>query len=250
MPGDYGMTKGALRAAALAAGVFAATGAWAKAPAPLIPVALVEDISSNNSNNSSTDVEFMDYVGGGQVIKLAPRDVLVLSYLKSCAHETITGGTVRIGIERSEVEGGKVVRTKVACDGGKMQLASAQANASGASAFRLQSATIHPTLRAMPPVIEVPKLVQGDGRTLVIERKDRPSERLEVAIGDDLAGGGFYDLGKTDQKLAKGAIYTATLGPHYKVVFKIHAKAKDANKSATKSGKPPVISRLLRFPPG
>ena len=60
MPGDYGMTKGALRAAALAAGVFAATGAWAKAPAPLIPVALVEDISSNNSNNSSTDVEFMD----------------------------------------------------------------------------------------------------------------------------------------------------------------------------------------------
>ena len=40
------------------------------------------------------------------------------------------------------------------------------------------------------------------------------------------------------------------LGPHYRVVFKIHAKAKDANKSATKSGKPPVISRLLRFPPG
>ena len=37
----------------------------------------------------------MDYVGSGQVITLQPRDMLVLSYLKSCAHETITGGTVR-----------------------------------------------------------------------------------------------------------------------------------------------------------
>ena len=213
------MTKGALRAAALAAGVFAATGAWAKAPAPLIPVALVEDISSNNSNNSSTDVEFMDYVGGGQVIKLAPRDVLVLSYLKSCAHETITGGTVRIGIERSEVEGGKVVRTKVACDGGKMQLASAQANASGASAFRLQSADIHPTLRAMPPVIEVPKLVQDDGRTLVIERKDRPEDPLFEFVANAIGRGvqtndkGEFEMGPCgiEARAGTGALWKVPL---------------------------------------
>ena len=49
---------------------------------------------SRTSRARTTDVEFMDYVGTGQVIKLAPRDVLVLSYLKSCEHETITGGTV------------------------------------------------------------------------------------------------------------------------------------------------------------
>ena len=128
-----------------------------------------------------------------------------------------------------------------------MQLASAQANASGASAFRLQSANIHPNLRAYPPVVQVPKLAADDGRTLVIERKDKAGERFEVAIGDELAGGGFYDLAKANRKLTRGAIYTATIGPHHKVVFKIHEARR--HKSASKSGKPPVISRLLRFPP-
>ena len=68
----------------------------------------------------------------GQVIKLQPRDVLVLSYLKSCEHETITGGTVRIGADKSEVEGGKVARTKLRCNG-NMQLSSAETNASAAT---------------------------------------------------------------------------------------------------------------------
>ena len=76
----------------------------------------------------------------GQVIKLAPSDVLVLSYLKSCEHETITGGTVTVGTERSDVQGGQVVRAKVPCDGGKMRLTAEQASQSAASAFRLQSA--------------------------------------------------------------------------------------------------------------
>ena len=67
---------------------------------PLVPTALVEDVTS-----TTAAVEFMDYVGTGQVIELEPRDVLVLSYLKSCAHETITGGTVQIGAEHSEVQG-------------------------------------------------------------------------------------------------------------------------------------------------
>src|SRR5262245_55871562 len=122
------MIREAIRAAAIAAGFFAATGAWAKAPAPLVPIALVEDVAS-----TTAEVEFMDYVGTGQIIKLAPKDVLVLSYLKSCTHETITGGTVRIGSEQSDVEGGKISRTKVKCNGGNMRLASAEANASGAS---------------------------------------------------------------------------------------------------------------------
>ena len=54
--------------------------------------------------SASADVEFMDYVGIGQVIKLEPSDVLVLSYLKSCEHETITGGTVHVGSVKSVVE--------------------------------------------------------------------------------------------------------------------------------------------------
>src|SRR5262245_26267379 len=83
--GDCRMTNNALSAAALtalsAAALTAALAisshALARAPAPLVPTALVEDVKS-----ASADVEFMDYVGTGQVIKLEPSDVLVLSYLK------------------------------------------------------------------------------------------------------------------------------------------------------------------------
>ena len=167
----------------------------------MIPTALVEDVKSTTAG-----VEFMDYVGAGQVIKLQPRDVLVLSYLKSCEHETITGGTVRVGSEQSEVDGGKIARAKVPCDGGKIRLTSAQANASAASAFRLQSADISPVLYALPPMIQV-----NSGRTLVIERLDRPGERHEIKIGEDLTAGKFYDLAKANIKpLTRGAIYNAS----------------------------------------
>lgn len=222
------MTSRILVAATCAATFAFATQASA---AILIPSALVEDVKSTTAG-----VEFMDYVGPGQIIKLAPSDTLVLSYLKSCEHETITGGTVHIGSEKSEVDGGKVSRSKVQCDGGKIRLSSAQANASAASAFRLQSAAISPVLYALPPMIQV-----NSGRTLVIERLDRPGERQEIKIGDDLIAGKFYDLGKAGIKLDRGGIYTAELGGR-KVTFKIDRKAK--------TGKAPLISRLLRFTPG
>ena len=90
----------------------------------------------------------MDYVGTGQVIKLEPQDVLVLSYLKSCQHETITGGTVHVGVDKSDVEGGKVARAKVRLQRRQDAARAQQANASGASSFRLQSAAIDPTLYA------------------------------------------------------------------------------------------------------
>src|SRR5205807_1840487 len=96
--------------------------------------------------------------------------------LKSCEHETIIGGTVRVGLEKSDV--GKIVRSKVPCNGGKMKLSAQQANASGASSFRLQNAAFETTLRALPPLIEIPRLRAGDSRTLVIERANRPSERV------------------------------------------------------------------------
>ena len=126
------MTNNALRTAVLAVALAISSQALARAPAPLVPTALVEDVKS-----ASADVEFMDYVGTGQVIKLEPSDVLVLSYLKSCEHETITGGTVRVGRDKSDVDGGKIARAKVPCNGGNMKLTSQQANASAASSFRL-----------------------------------------------------------------------------------------------------------------
>jgi hypothetical protein len=205
----------------------------AQAPAPLIPSALVEDVKSD-----TIDVHFMDYVGSGQVIKLEPSDILVLSYLKSCEYETITGGTVVVGSERSDIQGGQIVRAKVPCDGGKMLLSSQQASKSAATAYRLQSAKIEPTLYARTPVVQLPKAMGSEGHTLVIARTDRRGERHRLKIDDTIAAAGYIDLAKFDVSLARGAIYDASLGGH-NMKFHIDAKAK--------SGPAPVVSRLLSF---
>ena len=231
------MTSRFFKAVALAAFIAIAKGAWAGVPAPLVPTALVEEVKS-----TTADVEFMDYVGSGQMIKLAPRDILVLSYLKSCAHEIVTGGTVIIGEEHSDVQGGKIVRSKVPCDGGEMRLSSQQANASGATAFRLQSVSFSPTLYAIPPVVQIPRGLTTDDRTLVIERINRPRERYEINLGAEVAPGAFFDLAKAGVRpLVRGATYNASLGGR-QITFKVHSKAG--------VGKRPVISRLLRFPAG
>src|SRR4051812_43993851 len=181
----------------------------AQAPAPLIPTALVEDIKSD-----TVDVHFMDYVGNGQVIKLEPRDTLVLSYLKSCEFETITGGTVIVGAERSDIRDGQIVRAKVLCDGGKMRLNPRQASKSAASAFRLQSANIEPKLYARTPVVQFPKVLASEDRTLLIKRIDRLGERHKFKIDDTIAAAGFYDPTKSGISLTRGAIYDASLGGH------------------------------------
>src|SRR5580704_14702187 len=219
--------------AATVAAVALATQASAHLPAPMIPTALVEDVTS-----ATADIEFMDYVGNGQVIKLEPGDVLVLSYLKSCEHETIIGGTVMVGAEHSEVQDGQVVRAKVPCDGGKMRLSSQQASKSAASAMRLQSADIEPTLYARTPVVQFPKVLASVDRTLLIERIDRRGERHEFKIDDTIAAAGFYDLAKINVSLTRGAIYDTSIGGH-KMTFQIDAKAR--------SGPAPIVSRLLRF---
>src|SRR5216684_6334936 len=101
---------------AVAAGVVAGSVA---AAAP-VQVALVENVTGNPAG-----VEFMDYLETGKIIALGPHDSIVLSYMSSCVRETITGGTVTIGTDQSEVQSGRVVRTKVPCDAGKMVLATA-----------------------------------------------------------------------------------------------------------------------------
>ncbi len=227
------MTLKTLAATVAALPVFA-TLASAHAPAPLLPIAIVEDVKS-----ATAGVEFMDYVGSGQIIKLAPGDVLVLSYLTSCEHETITGGTVTVGLARSDVRDGKVARTKVACDGGKIELSSAQANASAASAFRVQSADSELTLFARTPVVGLPKDLGPADRTLTLRRTDRPGERRELRLDDAAAAAGFVDLAKQHVSLTRGAAYEAAIGGRT-LAFRVDAKAK--------TGAAPVVSRLLRFP--
>jgi len=200
------------------------------------PVAIVEDVTGAPSG-----VEFMDYVAAGKVIRLGPAETIVLGYIKSCWRETITGGTITVGAEQSEVVASKVERAKVGCDASKIRLTSQQADKSGAMVFRERprpGKTSQPelTLYGLSPLVDA----RGGG-TLVIERLDQPGERHEVAIGGALlVRGAFYDFAKAGKELTAGGIYRASVGAQ-QIVFKVDPRAK--------AGQAPIIGRLLRFHP-
>ena len=92
------------------------------------PAAVVEDLAGNVPG-----VQFMDYVEPGQVIRLGAHDRIVLSYLKSCWRETITGGTVTIGTDQSEVRSGEVTRMGGQCVVGRVDITDGQVSVGGRS---------------------------------------------------------------------------------------------------------------------
>jgi hypothetical protein len=204
------------------------------------PVAVVEDVTGK-----SAGVEFMDYVPAGKVIRLGPADALVLNYMKSCWREEITGGVITTGLEQSDVKDGKVRRTKVECDGGKMQLTAQQASKSGAMVFRsgpkatptaggLPSPQL--TLYGLSPVVDI----KGGGR-LVIERLDQPADKIDVTVADhQLFRGALFDFAKDNKELVAGGLYKASVGTN-QIVFKVDPYARP--------GEAPLLSRLLRFVP-
>jgi hypothetical protein len=216
--------------------LLAAFAAGAGAARAAAPVALVEEVTG------SPGVESMDYVEPGKVIKLAAGDQVTLSYIKSCWRETIRGGTVTVGAEQSAVEGGKVERAKVACDGGKMELAAEQSKQAGAMVFRAPPGrTAAPpkpqfVLYSRSPVLEVP----GGGK-VAIERVDAAGETLEFAFGPgELVHHAFFDLAKAGKSLTAGGIYRARMG-NQQLIFQIDPSAA--------AGAGPIAGRLLRFQP-
>src|SRR3974390_1027092 len=92
-------------------------GTIALAVAGRAPVAVIEDVTGDHPG-----LHFMDYLDAGQVIRLGAHETLVVGYMKTCWQETITGGTVTVGTEQSEVQGGRVERSRTPCDGGRMLL--------------------------------------------------------------------------------------------------------------------------------
>jgi hypothetical protein len=102
----------------------------AAAAAPIV-VALVE-----SANGNSLSVGSMDYVRAGQIIRLGPHDTIVLRYLNSSLRETITGGTVTVGSDWSEVQSGEVQRLRGECGDGKMVLTVRQSPQIAGRTFR------------------------------------------------------------------------------------------------------------------
>ena len=210
--------------------------AWITAALADGPVAVVEDVTGKPG------VEFMDYVDAGKVIKLGPRDVLVLSYLKSCSRETITGGTVTVGTEQSAVQGGNVERAKVKCNGGSIALSPEQAVQSAGVITRSVRTPSGETKNVPAPQFtlfaRIPIVDVRDGGTLVIERLDEAENRVEIPIQPaQLVRGAFLDFARVNRVLTAGGIYRATLGAR-QVVFRVDAAAPPMA---------PVVSRLVRF---
>jgi hypothetical protein len=112
--------------AGLAARAFA--GALAVVPAAAGDhVALVESVTSHSQRT-----ELMTYAHVGQVIRLSPDQTIVLSYKDSCVLETVTGGTITVGTEQSEVRSGQVRRIQGYCaTGKKVELSNGEINAGG-----------------------------------------------------------------------------------------------------------------------
>jgi hypothetical protein len=194
------------------------------------PVALVEDVRGN-----SVGVEFMDYLTAGKVIKLKSQDSVMLGYLASCWSETITGGTVTVGPEQSDVQGGKVNRLKVPCTPGNIALTAKQANQSAGTSFRAPEDD-PVMLYGVSPVIAA-----AGGAAVLIARVDRPGEHYTVTLPRKAGTRqSFTDLAATGKKLVPGGLYRASIGAR-EIIFKIDPGAKP--------GRVPVISRLLRFQP-
>jgi hypothetical protein len=210
-------------------------GAFVLTASAQSPAAVVEEVQG-----SVPGIQFMDYVDPGQVIRLGAHDRIVLGYLNSCWRETISGGTVTVGTEQSDVAGGDVVRAKVECEGGKMLLSAELAGKSGAMVFRQAPksqavAAPHPefTLYGLSPVFEV----RPPGK-LVVERLDQLGERREITVTErELVRGAFLDFAKAGVALAPGGVYRAKFADQ-EIVFKIDPDAKP--------GDAPLVGRLAR----
>jgi hypothetical protein len=211
-------------------------GLASAAAAGSVQVALVESVTGR-----SAGVQFLDYLEAGKLITLGPRDTIVISYMRSCVQETITGGIVRVGHEQSEVDSGQVRRSKLQCAPGRVQL--------GEGTFTLAGTVLRGMSRQSGPAVLADAAVTLYGASpmlelaapgkVIIERIDRPGERIVVDVSKEhLARGSFYDFAQTGKSLAAGGVYRASFGAR-EMVFRIDPLAQP--------GRTPILGRLLRF---
>lgn len=196
------------------------------------PVALVEEVTGRVAG-----VAEMDYMASGKVVRLAAQDRLVLSYLNSCQRETITGGVVTVGTERSDVQNGNVQRETITCDAGRLRLSPEQAARSGVMVFRglrpTQPVQAEITIYAQAPIVD------GIGAgPLVIQRLDKAADQIAVNVTPAILRKRAADLAKAGVRLEAGGVYTLKAGER-QIIFKV---APDARADGG-----PILGRLLRL---
>jgi hypothetical protein len=211
------------RAAVLLALVGALAPACASAASGR-PAAIVEDVSG------APDIKPMQYLSEGQRLSLKPGEEIVIGYLRSCVVETIAGGDITIGAERSLVERGTVSRRGVTCEAERLLPAAVKGDAGGAMIYRdTGHGAGRPEARiyGLSPVLSVaePGLVR-------FQRLDQPASPIELELTRPEA-----DLAKNGVLLAPNGLYRVSMG-NRALVFRVDAAAKETA---------PLIARLLRL---
>ncbi|MGJ5177009.1 hypothetical protein ACQR16_01770 [Bradyrhizobium oligotrophicum] len=211
-----------------AAALFEPPAAWAGPPA-----ALVEDVQGEVSG-----AELMDYVAPGQVLKLGPDGAVVMSYLKSCRRETVSGsGSVTVGPGESTVEGATLKSDIVNCDASHAQATTRETSEVAATIVRSVGPDTTPIAQAV--IYGASPIFEAKGRgTLIVERLDQPGERQQVELSGRQYKGRFYDFAGTSHPLTPGGIYAASFS-NARIVFKVDAQAK--------AGPGPAVGRLIRL---
>jgi len=200
------------------------------------PVAVVEDIQGK-----VTGAEFMDYVTPKSVIKIESGGAIVLSYLKSCRRETISGpGTVIVGLEESSVHLGDLKSERTNCDTNQMHATSRDTSAVAATLLRgVEPARAAPLPQPQVTLYGASPFVEAKGRgTLTVRRLDVVGESQQVNLGGTQRKGKFFDFAGENVALVPGGLYAATFKKS-EIVFRVDAQAKP--------GATPIVGRLLRL---
>jgi hypothetical protein len=215
-------SKLALRIALICAGAAALFPAAASAQA----VAILEEIAGASGKH-----EAFDELKAGERLELGANGRAVIGYLGSCARETIDGGTVVIGKDQSQIEGGKVARETIPCEATQLVLTEAEAG---------KSATI--SMRPMPWDRELRQIVPSQSPLIWVEAKGQLTiKRLDTEEQQMLSlpiESGKVDLAVHQVELVPNGFYELQAGKK-RMVIKIHNNAQ--------AGAMPAMSRLVRL---
>jgi hypothetical protein len=199
------------------------------------PTAVVEEVQGK-----VTSAEFMDYVTPKTVIKLGAKSSVIISYLKSCRREKISGlGTVIVGTDESFVQFADVKAEKTECDSAQSQATTKATSEVAATVLRSIAKSAPSTIKPQLTLYGTSPVVEAKGRgTLVVERLDVKGERQQIELNGSQAKGKFYDFASTNRALEPGGIYSASFGSAT-IVFRIDPQAKP--------GTTPIVGRLIRL---
>ncbi|MEC9367490.1 MAG: hypothetical protein VX871_02245 [Pseudomonadota bacterium] len=167
------------------------------------PTAIVEEAAA-----PSTGLQPMDFLDEGKVIELKPGEKLTLGYLSSCVRETIAGGKITIGADKSKVENGTRKAEEVDCAGARVVRVTTKTTDVAGAVFRKgkweeplpkpnwTSYSTKPLFRLTP-----------QASALKLERIDKTAPVIEVPVT-----GGMADFAKAGVKLEPSGLYEVTAG--------------------------------------